>query len=344
MLALQKTRPSPGFELREVPEPGVPADGEVLIRVHCAGICGTDLHIAEWTAGYESMGAAMPVTLGHEFSGIVERTGAGVPASMTGLRVTVRPSTTCGRCARCRSGHADDCTGRVGIGIGRAGAFASLVRAPAANCHALPDGLAMDVAALCEPMTVCAEAVATAEVAPGQKILVVGPGFIGQGIALLARAAGAEVVVLGREDAPRLEALRALGFRALVDTRDVELREALAPLAPFDAVIEAAGVPSLVAACLPFLRKRGIFTVVGIHPRPAEIDLTALVRAHQQIRGSYRAPPRTWDAVLAFLGDNQDTMRRLVSHNIALADAADGFEAARSRRASKVLFHLGNRP
>jgi len=341
MLALQKVRPAKGVEFREIGLPEALAPRDVLVRVLSAGICGTDLHIAEWTPGYESMERAMPVTLGHEFAGTIERVGEALSETIIGTRVTARPSTTCGRCDACLRGDKDNCTARKGIGIGRNGAFAGFVCVPYDNCHGLPDSLDMDVAALTEPMTVCAEAVATAEVQPGQTILVIGPGFIGQGIAIMARAIGAKVVVIGRDDGPRLDALRAAGFEHLIDTAKTDMAGALADLAPFDAIIEAAGVPALVSATLPYLKKRGIFTVVGIHPRPAEIDLTSVVRMHQQIRGSYRAPAADWDGVIAFLDANQPLMRQLISHTLPLSDALTGFQAAQDRIASKVVLRMG---
>jgi len=344
MLALQKVRPGVGVEFRAVEAPADVPPGEVLIRVHAAGICGTDLHIAEWTPGYGSMESAMPVTLGHEFSGTIEKVGAGLNPALIGTRVTARPSTTCGRCAACLAGDEDNCSDRKGVGIGRNGAFAEFVCVPYRNCHVLPDTLDMDVAALTEPMTVCAEAVKTSEVGPGRKVLVIGPGFIGQGIAILARAKGADVVVIGRNDGPRLAALQAAGFGHLIDTAGTTLEEALSGFAPFDAIIEAAGVPSLVPATLPFLKKRGIFTVVGIHSQPAEIDLVRLVRMHQQIRGSYRAPAEDWDGVIAFLAANQEMMRNLISHRLPLADAMAGFRAAHDRTASKVILRVGEKP
>lgn len=344
MLALQKVRPGVGVEFRMVEAPAIVPAGEVIVRVHSAGVCGTDLHIAEWTPGYEFMESVMPVTLGHEFSGTIEATGAGLPQELIGTRVTARPSTTCGRCTACLAGEEDNCSNRRGVGIGRSGAFAEFVCVPYGNCHTLPDGLDMDIAALTEPMTVCAEAVSTAEVRAGQKILVIGPGFIGQGIALLARARGADIVVLGHNDAPRLAALRAIGFKHLIDTADTTLDEAVSGFAPFDAIIEAAGVPMLVPATLPYLKKRGIFTVVGIHSRPAEIDLVRLVRMHQQIRGSYRAPAEDWDGVIAFLAANQETLRKLISHTLPLADALTGLKAAHDRTASKVVLRIGGLP
>ena len=247
----------------------------------------------------------------------------------------------CGRCDACHAGDEDNCTGRRGIGIGRNGAFASHVAVPYVNCIALPDGIDFEIAALTEPMTVCAEAVDTGEVKKGDRVLVLGPGFIGQGAALFAEAAGAsEIVICGHNDAARLKTLNRLGFDNTIDTAGSTLVQALAPYLEhggFDVVIEATGAPHVVQEALPCLRKRGIFVVAGIHPRPASIDLTLLVRNHQQLRGSYRAPLETWHRVLDFLATNQQRVRGLITHRFDLADAAHGFAAAHDKAASKVV-------
>ncbi|PZN94596.1 MAG: alcohol dehydrogenase, partial [Hyphomicrobiales bacterium] len=188
MLALRKLVPEPGIALCEVPEPAAPGPGEVIVAVTAAGICGTDLHVADWTAGYAAMSQAMPVTLGHEFSGSIARIGPGVTSLEVGDRVVIRPSVVCGRCERCRSGRSEDCITRRGIGIMRDGGFAALTCVPAENCVPVPDDVPDGLAALTEPMTVSAEAVDTAGVRPGDSVLIIGPGTIGQGIALFTDA------------------------------------------------------------------------------------------------------------------------------------------------------------
>lgn len=341
MLALRKFAPEPGIRLADVEEPAAPGRGDVLLSVGAAGICGTDLHIADWTAGYEAMAAAMPVTLGHEFAGHVVRVGADVAELKVGSRVVVRPSVVCGRCEDCRSGRSQDCTRRTGIGIGRDGGFAARVLVPAENCIVLPDGLDDALAALTEPMTVSAEAVDTAEVKPGDTVLVIGPGTIGQGAALFAQAAGAaRIVVAGRDDAARLATLAALGFPDGVEIAGTTLRSALERAGlptSYDVIIEAAGVPAVVPEALDLLALRGVLTICGIHAKPASIDLTRLVRRHQQIRGSYRAPLATWPRVLAFLAADPQRMRRLISEQAPLSDAVAAFARAKSRVASKIM-------
>src|SRR6266567_5559350 len=124
MKALQKTRPSFGLELREVAAPGSPGSGEVIVAVGATGVCGTDIHIYEWTPGYEAMTKSMPVTLGHEFSGTVAAVGSDVQGIDHGALVAVRPSVVCGRCPACVTGNSEGCSHRSGIGVTRDGALA----------------------------------------------------------------------------------------------------------------------------------------------------------------------------------------------------------------------------
>ena len=341
MQALQKTAPAFGLELRDVPPPPPPGPGEVTVAVAAAGVCGTDVHIYEWTPGYEAMTTAMPVTLGHEFAGTIAAVGADVRGLDAGTVVAVRPSVVCGRCAPCTAGNPDGCTQRKGMGVTRDGGLASHVNVPADNCVRAPVDLDAHLVALTEPMTVSAEAVATAEVLAGDRVLVLGPGNIGQGAALFARAAGAaQVVVVGKDDTPRLRVLKQMGFDDVVDAGRRPLADALAPYlahGKFDVVIEATGVPAVVQPALGVLRRRGILVIAGIHPAPVAIDLTRLVREHQQIRGTYRAPVATWARVIAFLDAHGATVRHMITHTVPLAHAQEAFAMARSKVASKVL-------
>ncbi|AZO81036.1 MULTISPECIES: alcohol dehydrogenase catalytic domain-containing protein [unclassified Bosea (in: a-proteobacteria)] len=331
MLAIRKAAPEPGLVCHEVEAPALGRDDEVLVRVEAAGICGTDLHIADWTPGYEAMASAMPVTLGHEFAGRVERG----PSEVLGRRVVVRPSVTCGRCEGCRQRGEDGCTARTGIGIRRDGGFTSLASVPARNCVAVPEGLDPELAALTEPLTVAAQAVARAGTVEGKRVLVLGPGPIGLGVALFAERAGAAALTIaGRDDAARLACARALGFAdirdALVDDR---------PLAPgsFDVTFEATGVPEVASAAQRLLAPGGVLVICGIHARPASFDLTSMVRSEQSVVGSYRAPVARWGEVVAAIAAAPERFRKLISHRLPLSETLDGFALMRSRAAIKVM-------
>lgn len=331
MLAICKAAPEPGLVCHEIEAPAALRNDEVLIRVEAAGICGTDLHIADWTAGYEAMASAMPVTLGHEFAGRVE---CG-PAEWLGRRVVVRPSVTCGRCEGCRQNGEDGCTARTGIGIRRNGGFASLASVPARNCVTVPEGLDAELAALTEPMTVAAQAVARAGTVSGKRVLVLGPGPIGLGVALFAERAGAAALTIaGRDDAARLACARALGF---TETRDALACDAPLEPAGFDVIFEATGVPEVASAAQRLLAPGGVLVICGIHARPASFDLTAMVRLEQSVVGSYRAPVARWSEVVAAIAEEPERFRKLISHRLPLSEALDGFALMRSRAAIKVV-------
>lgn len=335
MKALRKTRAAAGLELADVAPPAAASADEVLVRVVATGICGSDLHVDDWTPSYGFIADRLPVTLGHEFVGVVEG------GALAGRRVVVRPSVTCGVCAACSAGRHDACERRTGIGMTRDGAFAPWVSVPQRNCVPVPDGLSDELAALAEPLSISMQALRVAGDVRGQRVLVMGPGTIGQGIAVLARRAGAaQVVVSGRDDAARLDALRRMGFEALVDVAGQSLAQATASHrsgGPFDLVFEATGVPETIAEALPLLRRNGIVVVTGIHARPLALDLTALVRRQQQLRGSFRPPESDWPEALALMGELGETLAPMVSHVLPLSRGLEGFALAHGKQASKVL-------
>jgi L-iditol 2-dehydrogenase/threonine 3-dehydrogenase len=148
------------------------------------------------------------------------------------------------------------------------------------------------------------------------------------------------VVLVGQDDAARLAAARAVCGVETLDLAGTDLPSALAwagEAAPFDAVIEAAGVAVAVEAGLLRLRKGGRFVVAGIHARPALVDLTRLVRMEQTIHGAYRAPIADWSRVLAFVSRNEAMVRRMISHRLPLSDGLQGFALSYDRTASKVI-------
>ncbi|MEJ8850062.1 zinc-dependent alcohol dehydrogenase [Variovorax rhizosphaerae] len=340
MQALRKTRPEAGLELVNVPAPMLDAGStDVLVKVSATGICGSDLHVDDWTPSYAFITQSIPVTIGHEFVGVAQ-TGP-----LAGQRVVVRPSVTCGLCAACEAGDHDGCEKRRGIGMTRDGAFAPWVKVPLRNCVPVPDSVSDELAALTEPLTISMQALRIAGDVAGKRVLVMGPGTIGQGIAALARRAGArQVVVSGFDDAARFDALRRMGFAALVDVARQSLAEGCREHTggeSFDVIFEAAGVPETVTECLALLRRNGIVVVTGIHARPLALDLTPMVRNQQQLRGSFRPPESDWPLALELIGEMDEVMRPMVSHVLPLSQAAEGFALAHAKSASKVLLKPG---
>ncbi len=339
MLALRKIAPQPGVLLTQAEPPGPPSTGEVQISVAAAGLCGSDLHIVHWSSAYHHLEPCLPLTLGHEFSGRISAAGPAVDL-LPGTRVTVRPAVSCGTCDACRGGDRDACRSRKGIGVMRDGAFAPMVNVPAANCLVLPDALDDRVAALAEPLAIGANALATARLTPGMRVLIFGPGTIGQGIALLSRRAGAaEIAIAGYDDGPRLRLLHELGFTQCFDLAADGAASRLGALAGdgFDVVFEASGAGPVVQQALDLLRPAGVLVVVGIHGRPASFDVTRLVRRRLQIRGAFSAPAGVWPGVLTALSEQPETFARLISHVMPLGEAEAAIALAERRDASKII-------
>lgn len=339
MQALQKTTAAFGLEWRDVPEPTAPAAGEVIIDVTAAGICGSDVHIYDWSGGYDFLRSAFPVTLGHEFSGRVAQLGAGVDSVKLGDQVFVIPSVECGKCAFCLAGNLDECRDRRGIGMMRDGGFAKHVRVPAFNCLVLPDEIDAGVASLAEPLSIGMSAIKTAEVAAGDRVLVMGPGTIGQAIAVLAKSRGAHVAVVGHGDTERLATVRALGIDATLDLAGApaDAMRSLLGGTEYDIVIEATGAGPAVQAGLDVLRPSGVFVVCGIHGKPISFDGAKLVRQRHQIRGTYRAMRATWQEVRDFLIASHTSLAPMVTHRLPLDQAIEGFEMALNKVGSKIV-------
>lgn len=339
MQALRKSAPEFGLELVDVPA-ATARPGEALVEIEAAAICGSDIHIYDWSGGYEAMAAHMPLTLGHEMAGRIVSLPEGASGLEVGQPVTIAPSVPCGTCEYCTTDRIEFCATRRAMGINSDGGFARYISVPPSHCLPLPPGVDVELAALVEPLTVGYEAASKAGVKAGDDVLVLGPGFIGQGIAVFARRMGAKrVVVVGHDDALRLGVVRSLGFDLTVDVAEMDLRDAVAAMGikEFDVVIEATGVPATVTQGLGLLRKEGVLVVAGIHPRPLQLDLTLLVRQRHQLRGTQRAPREVWHKVLAALAEDPEMFRSMISDRMPLGEGLAAFELARTRQASKIV-------
>ena len=340
MLALRKTQPGFGLELQDIPGPGAPGGGEVLVRVEAVGICGSDVHAYEWTDGYQFMVPHLPLTMGHELAGTVEEAGPGAGVA-PGTRVSVHPRVVRGEHDAKWPGDPRLSGTPMGLGLTCDGGFAPYLRVEAGNVLPLPGAVDAELGALVEPLAVAADAVLVGEASLGDTVLVLGPGTIGQSLALMAHAAGAgRVIVTGRADGPRFDVLRQLGFTDCIDVAEGPLAEqvlALTGSKPVDVVLEATGHPPSITDALPALKRGGVLVVAGIHAAPLSLPLTAFVRNRHQLRASHSSEHRTWERVTALLARDPEGFRPMITHRLPLSRGLDGFELSRQRAASKVI-------
>lgn len=342
MLAVRKKHAEFGLSLDQIPTPKEPGPQEVLIKVAAAGICGSDVHVYEWTSGYEFMKSKFPVVLGHEFSGTVAALGVDVPDLVIGDPVVVMPGISCMRCRVCARGEPSLCPNKETVGLSRDGAFAPYVLAPALGCLRLPYGTDMKLAALVEPLCVGDNAAEIGEITTGDTVVVLGPGTIGQAVIRCARWRGAtRVIAVGMNDEPRLKVAQAMGATHLIDLSQVSSLEegvkAITEGVPVDVVIEATGHPSSIPDGFRVLRQGGILVTAGIHSKPVSFDVTAMIRNKQQLRGAHGSHRRSWEMMISRIALEPDAVRPMISLELSLKDAIEGFNRCRMRDVSKVI-------
>ncbi|MBT4502036.1 MAG: alcohol dehydrogenase catalytic domain-containing protein [Gemmatimonadetes bacterium] len=284
MLALVKTKKGKdAMELRDVPEPVI-ADDEVLIEVKAAGICGTDMHVKHDTFPYWP-----PVTMGHEFAGVIADRGGAVTGWEIGDRVIGEPHTLhCGQCYLCRRGYIQNCADKRSPGWGIDGAFTKYLKYPTKLLHRIPDGMTFSQAALVEPAAnTVTDIIERKAIEAGDFIVLLGPGPIGLMAAQAARTAGArEILIVGApaDQGLRLDTARQLGFDNVIDfSKTNPLEKCLEMTAGIgaDLVIECSGAPPAIAQTFELVRKWGRICAIGYRQ---EAGAARLGRGHDQKR------------------------------------------------------------
>jgi L-iditol 2-dehydrogenase len=278
------------LRIEEVPRPA-PGQGDVLVEVELALTDGTDLKT--FRRGHPLLARESPARFGHEFCGIVD-----------GNRVVAANSAPCGACDGCARG--EQCRDLVFL----AGAYAELIVVPqqvaAVNLHAVPRGLAPEVAAMVEPLACCLRGVERAGIVAGDRVAILGAGPIGLMLAAcVADAGGWPVVVGGRPER-----------QALIDVFGAEAGDGRGA----DVVIEATGSKQGWTDAIGLVRSGGTVEMFGGLPREARPEIDAY-RVHYEeltIRGSFHHTPATVRAALVFLASGAYPWEQLVTHRVGL--------------------------
>lgn len=284
-------------------EPTPPSAGEAVVRVTAAGVCGSDVGAYRGKSAYDFV--ETPRALGHEYVGVVEAVGDGETTFEAGDVVVERPLRTCGTCSHCRAGRTNVCENVRITGFHHEGAFAGRVTVPTAYLHRAPPDVPGVRAALTEPLAVTARAVLrVGDVTAGDAVLVEGPGPMGALSALVADAAGADVVVSGlTRDAPRLRRLADAGVETV--SLDERALKSVAPSDGFDAVVDATGAPAGVESGVDVLRNAGRVVVVGIPSDDLSLPGPELVRSELSVRASYGATSADFERALRLLSESE---------------------------------------
>jgi threonine dehydrogenase-like Zn-dependent dehydrogenase len=298
-------------------EPPRAAPGHVVVDVARVGVCGTDTELFSGEMEYLRDGlASYPLRPGHEWCGTVSAVGEGVDPSWLGRRTTGDTMIGCGRCHRCRSGRQHVCEHRLEIGLrgGFDGALAEQLAVPASALLALPDSVDDAAGAMVEPGGNALRAVLAADLAAGERLLVIGPGTIGLLVAMFARARGCEVHVLGATR-PSLDVALAHGSHGAWTSDDL-------PDLRWDAVVDASnGVdsPALAARLVDAGRR---IVLIGLSDTASLLDTRALVMRDVQAVGILSASPGLAQTIELYASGAVDP-RGLVAATLSLDDVGD---------------------
>ena len=310
-----------------------PTPGTVLVKTASCGLCHTDIEVLHGRYG----SSAFPLVPGHEYSGTVERVGESVSTLSAGDRVVVDPNVSCGKCRPCRRGLKNLCENLEAYGVTSNGGFAEYSVVDAANVHPIGD-MPFALAALAEPLACVLTGIGQIETGGATDALVFGAGPIGLLMALALRDAGVPDVSVVDVDETRLEFARSLGLTPLAAGS-----EALSGLErAVDVVVDATGVPSVVEGLVGFAANGGSVLLFGVCPPDATVSLSPFEIFRRQIRvaGSHSLNHNVPEA-LAVLRRSGDTMGRLVSHELALAEIEPFLTGTGSAGSMKVQYRSG---
>src|SRR4249919_3280573 len=337
MLALVKSGPGPGLDLRDVPMPAIGIN-DTLIRVHKTGICGTDLHIEAWDP-WAAKTIKPPLVVGHEFVGEIVEVGANVADFHTGDLVSGEGHVVCGRCRHCLAGRRHLCAKAIGLGVGRDGAFAEYVALPMTNVWHHWPGVDPEIAAIVAPF---GNAVHTALAFPvlGEDVLVSGAGPIGLMATAVARHAGARHVVVSEPNAYRRELALRMGASLVVDPGERALPDVFAELdmvEGFDVVMEMSGNPAALRAAISAMAHGGGIALLGIPTEEISLDVIAIVFKMLTVRGIYgREMYETWYKMTVMLQSGLD-ITPAITHRFGFREYEAAFAAARQGDSGKVI-------
>ena len=324
-------------ELREIDEPQV-SDGQVKIKVEFAGICGTDIKIRKGEAWSNP-----PVILGHEFCGTVTEIGKGVTTVRLGDRVVSETAQViCGKCGYCINGTYLMCPDRLSIGYGTHGAFAAYIVVREGIIHKIPDGVAFEEAALCEPLAVAAHAVFdSTALLPTDVAVVMGSGTIGILTAQAVKARGAACVITGLSaDEPRLKLARELGVDDGINCQDVDIVAKIKDMTDgrgADYVFDCTGSGAAIANGIHMLKRGGIMVQIGLTAPSIEVPYASLAANEQTIKGSFGHKWNNWEQALKLMKQKKINTKPLVSDIFPINKWEQAFDKAERLEGVKIL-------
>ena len=341
MKALRKMHAGRGLSMETQPVPAIGA-ADVLVHVKTASICGTDLHIYGWDRWSQGR-IKPPLTLGHEFCGVVERVGADVTAVKAGDFVSAEMHVNCGHCHQCRLGEAHICQNLRIIGIDQDGAFAEFVKIPASNIWKLDPAIPEHYGAILDPL---GNAVHTALAGPiaGQTVLVTGCGPIGLMSIAVAKACGSSTVFATETNENRRTMARKMGADVVLNPATENAVASILTATNgtgVDALLEMSGNPTAIQQGFKALRAGGRASLLGIPTENVPLDLVNdVIFKGATVQGIYgRRMYETWVQMTALLKAGRLNLEPLFGDREPLEKFENAFAKLQGGLAGKILLY-----
>ncbi|KAJ5183276.1 alcohol dehydrogenase [Penicillium capsulatum] len=311
--------------------------GEVKMKPAYVGICGSDLH--EYLSGpvlipqreHPITGEKSPVTMGHEFSGIIEAVGDDVKGLSRGQRAVVRPTIVDGDCMACRQGHRHCCKNIGFIGLsGYGGGMAQYIVAPAEHYYPLPDNVSLETAALVEPLAVAWHAINISPFKFGDSALVLGGGPIGIGVIQVLKLQGAKQIILVELMESRKKLGEYYGATHIYDPREVDIPEEVNKITEnkgSDVIFDTAGVEVALNGVIPACRVHGSIVNIAVWENRPALNVNNMTYKEVSYIGAALYDEVSFKNVIEALSHGQLNPERMITAKIKLSEAVDkGFQ------------------
>lgn len=314
----QAVMTAPGqIKIHEVDVP-VPGAGEVLLRIQRIGVCGSDVHVYHGKHPY----TAYPVVQGHEYSATVEAVGPGVTGLHPGDLVTSMPQIVCGECAPCQRGDYHICDKLKVEGFQAPGCAQELWVEQAGRIISLPADFSLEAGAMVEPVSVAVHATGRAGDLRGRRVAVLGAGPIGNLVAQVAQASGAQVLVTDLSDY-RLDIARECGLQNVSNSGRESLKDAATRVFGadgFNVALECVGVEPTITAAIANIAKGGTIVVVGVFGEKPRVDLGLVQDRELNLRGTLMYQRADYIRAVELMKTGQVQVGPLMSKHFAMKD------------------------
>ncbi|WP_223669900.1 L-threonine 3-dehydrogenase [Kangiella shandongensis] len=337
MKTLSKAKAEKGIWMVDHPKPEL-GHNDVLIKIKKTAICGTDMHIYHWDEWAQET-IPVPMTVGHEYVGVIEEVGQEVKGFKIGDRVSGEGHITCGFCRNCRAGRRHLCRNTVGVGVNRPGAFGEYLVIPAENAYKIPDDISDDIASILDPFGNAAHTALSFDLV-GEDVLITGAGPIGIMAAAIARHVGARHVVITDMNDYRLELAKKMGATRTVNVTKEKLEDVMDELGMtegFDVGLEMSGAPPAFKSMLDTIIHGGKIAMLGIPSSDMAIDWNKVIFKGLIIKGIYgREMYETWYKMIAMVQSGLD-LTPVITHRFDIDKFEEGFETMASGQSGKVV-------